>query len=113
MKTNEILELNFKKEENRQIIQKVLRKIKPLANYDISEDIPLNVLEKLIAKYEYKYDHRISVITCNSYEGEMVNYTANISISNYSKIKPIHGCCIYELFAKIVILYYSLARKEN
>ena len=47
MKTEQILNLDFRKEENQGIIQKVLRKIKPLSKYS-DEVVPIEAIEKLV-----------------------------------------------------------------
>ena len=41
MTTEEILNLDYRKEESKTKIQKVLRKIKPLSKYSEEDDIPL------------------------------------------------------------------------
>ena len=48
MKTEDIINLDCRKEENKEIIQKVLRKIKPLSRYPDGCDIPFEAIEKAI-----------------------------------------------------------------
>ena len=46
MKTEDILNLDYREKENKQIIQKALLNIKPLSKFS-DEKIPLEALEKL------------------------------------------------------------------
>lgn len=104
MKTQDILELDYRKKENKIIIQKVLKKIKPLSKYS-DETIPFEKLEKLILKisekYEYSPEFHISSYT-HIYYGFIKN-TSNDGII-YEKV---YGICIYELYAKMAIKMYS------
>lgn len=105
MKTQDILELDYRKEENKNIIQKVLRKIKPLSKYSDEEIIPFEKLEKLILKisqkYEYSPEFHISSYT-HIYYGFIKNMSNDRII--YEKV---YGICIYELYAKMAIKMYS------
>ena len=59
MKTEQIMNLDCRKEENKEIIQKVLRKIKPLSKYSVDECIPISALEKAITVMTKKYNMHI------------------------------------------------------
>ena len=59
MKTEDIINLDCRKEENKEIIQKVLRKIKPLSRYPDGCDIPFEAIEKAITVMCKKYCLRI------------------------------------------------------
>ena len=56
MKTEQILNLDYRKKENKEIIQKVLRKIKPLSKYSDEVDVPIEAIEKLIHVLVQKYE---------------------------------------------------------
>ena len=56
MRTDQILNLDYREEESKEIIQKVLRKIKPLSRYSLDEDVPIEALEKLIKVMVHKYE---------------------------------------------------------
>lgn len=108
MKTEQILNLDFRKEENREIIQKVLRKIKPLSKYSDEEQIPLEAIEKLVRVLCQKY-----MITP---QWMMMTYKAgidniySISVKTTTKhewLGNVHGMCLYEVFAKLSIKMYS------
>ena len=62
MKTEDILNLDYRKEENQEAIQRVLRKIKPLSKFSEDENIPFEKLEKLIGLYQNKYAIKIQYI---------------------------------------------------
>ena len=61
MKTIELLNLDCTKEENAEIIQKALKKIKPFSN--IKGKVDLELLEKYISKVTVKYHIMIQWIT--------------------------------------------------
>lgn len=110
MKTKEILNLDFRKEENKIIIQKVLRQIKPLSKY--TDEIPIIDLEKTLKVLCVKYNF------CQS--NFYIDFKANkdypvykIVFMNVNKQYKIYGICLYELFAKSVIQIYTLTRKEK
>ena len=112
MKTDEILNMDYRKKENKIKIQKVLRKIKPLSKYSEDEDIPLVILEKLIAKYQKKYDVKFSYIMISTADAdEVIIYSASLRNSEGKWLKNIYGAFIYELFAKVNIFIYSEVKK--
>lgn len=113
MKTEEILNLDYRVDENKTIIQKVLRKIKPLSNYDISEDIPFDKLEKLLVKYIRKYNFYVQAIYPIFMPDGVEIYRAVVADKSTKKmIKSVYGCCLYELYAKLNIYFCYLSRKE-
>ena len=108
MTTEEILNLDYRNDENKNKIQKVLRKIKPLSKYS-DEDIPLIDLEKLILLYQKKYNVKFSYIMMNT-ESIMI-YTASLKTDEGKWLGNVYGAYIYELFAKVCISMYSKAKK--
>lgn len=110
MTTEEILNLDYRKDENKSKMQKVLRKIKPLSKYSEEEDdIPLTALEKLILMYQKKYNVKFSYIMMNT-EGIMI-YTASLKTDEGKWLGNVYGAYIYELFAKVCISMFSKAKK--
>lgn len=109
MKTNEILDLDYRIDENKQIITKVLKKIPPLAKYD---EIPLEALEKAISSITKKYAIMIQYI-CPTYEkGNDSIYCVSLKlICPYEWLGNVYGCCLYEAMAKTAIKMYSEVRK--
>lgn len=113
MKTNEILELDYRDESNKQIIQKALSNIKPLSKF--SDEIPLEALEKLLHMICNKYKVWIRYISQDpraSDDGDVWRCEI-VDESTLHLMRKIYGICIYELFAKIVIYLWSENKKEK
>ena len=110
MKTEDILNLDYRKEENQEAIQRVLRKIKPLSKFSDDENIPFEKLEKLIGLYQNKYAIKIQYIIPN-YEGSIIYSASLLRSDNFKWIGNIYGMCMYELFAKIAIKMYTEIKK--
>ena len=110
MKTEDILNLDYRKEENQESIQRVLRKIKPLSKFSEDENIPFEKLEKLIGLYQNKYAIKIQYIMPN-YEGSIIYSASLLRTDNFKWIGKVYGMCMYELFAKIAIKMYTEIKK--
>lgn len=110
MKTEDILNLDYRKEENQEAIQRVLRKIKPLSKFSEDEIIPFEKLEKLIGLYQNKYAIKIQYIMPN-YEGSIIYSASLLRSDNFKWIGNVYGMCMYELFAKIAIKMYTEIKK--
>lgn len=110
MKTEDILNLDYRKEENQEAIQRVLRKIKPLSKFSEDENIPFEKLEKLIGLYQNKYAIKIQYIMPN-YEGSIIYSASLLRSDNFKWIGNVYGMCMYELFAKIAIKMYTEIKK--
>ena len=110
MKTEDILNLDYRKEENQEAIQRVLRKIKPLSKFSDDENIPFEKLEKLIGLYQNKYAIKIQYIIPN-YEGSIIYSASLLRSDNFKWIGNVYGMCMYELFAKIAIKMYTEIKK--
>ena len=115
MKTSDILELDYREKENKQIIQKALLKIKPLSKFSDEKQVPLEALEKLLHMICSKYKVWVSKITQEpiaSDNGDIWRCEI-VDESNLSTIKDIYGICLYELIAKIVIFLWSENKNER
>ena len=110
MKTEDILNLDYRKEENQEAIQRVLRKIKPLSKFSEDENVPFEKLEKLIGLYQNKYAIKIQYIIPN-YEGSIIYSASLLGSDNFKWIGNVYGMCMYELFAKIAIKMYTEIKK--
>ena len=114
MTTSEILDLDYSDEVGKELIQKALRKIKPLSKFDIEEEIPLDVLEKLISKYQHKYCLMINYITPTFVPEERNMYCATCKRTDTLEyIGNVYSSTIYELFAKLSIKFYYETQKGN
>lgn len=115
MTTKDLLNIDYREEKNKFIIQKALLKIKPLSKFSDEEYVPIEAIEKMIHLICSKYKVWIKDITLDSQSNEMYDiFRCNvIDESNLEYIETIYGICTYELFAKIVILLWSKKDKLN
>ncbi len=114
MKTEQILNLDYRKEENQEIIQKVLRKIKPLSKYSEEEQVPIESLERTISVLTNKYEIQPQWITCSYRDTVLGIYSCGIKTSDTHKwLGTVYGMCVYELLAKMTIKMYSEIKTNN
>lgn len=115
MTTNDILNLDYRKEENKYKIQKVLLKIKPLMKYSDEEQIPIDALEKMIYLICKKYKVWIRNITQSPLSSDDGNVWSCqiVDTDSIEIIKEVYGICIYEIFAKIVIFLWYAKEKSK
>lgn len=115
MTTGEIMNLDFRKEESREIVQKVLRKIRPLAKCSEEEDVPMEMLEKVVRVVCLKYNvwvYRISQ-DIHANENETIWSALLVNDADMKDIGYVYGISMYELFAKMAIKLHSLVRGEK
>ena len=112
-KLKEILNLDYRLEESRERIQEILHKIKPLAKYE--DMIPVEKVEKVVGVLSRKYGMVVREILLMHDPSNSENiYCAVIQDYNSKEvIRRIHGCCVYELFAKVAIYMYDRSRKKG
>lgn len=115
MKTEQILRLDYREEESKEIIQKVLRKIKPLSKYsDEHGDIPLEAIEKLIRVLYQKYEITPQWMSMSLNEPIVNIYSIGIKTTTDHKwLGTVYGMCLYETFAKLAIKMYSEIKQGN
>lgn len=107
MKTEQILNLDYRKKESQEIIQKVLRKIKPLSKYS-DEFVPLEAIEKLIHVLVQKYEITPQWMMMSYFEPTLSIYSISIkTTTDYKYLGTVYGMCLYEVFAKLAIKMYS------
>lgn len=105
MTTKDILELDFRDDKSYMIMQKVLKKIDPLAN--IEGKVPIEKLEKLLFLFQRRYCIEFNWIFV-SHEDEQPVYT--ISMRNtYTDVGMgyVHGITLYEVVSKAVVAIWS------
>lgn len=106
---SQLLNKDYYKDNNDEVFQNVLRKIKPFKNIPKDEEISLELLEKLIYKYECKYDIMINYICPTYIPDERRMYSVTFRNTNKKVIKEftrVYGSTIYELYIKIALFYY-------
>lgn len=114
MTTQELLDLDYYVEENKTLIQKALRKIKPFSKYEMDKEIPLLKLEMLVSKYQHKYCLMINYITPTYIPEERNTYCASIKRTDTMKyLENVYATSLYELFAKLCIKFYYEVEKRN
>lgn len=114
MKTEQILNLDYRKEENREIIQRVLRKIKPLSKYSDETDIPIEAIEKLIRVLTQKYEIMPQWMNMSYFEPILGIYSISVKTTiNHEWLGTVYGMCLYEVFAKLAIKMYSDVKVKN
>lgn len=114
MKISSILGCDYREKKNKILIQKVLRKIKPLSKYPDGKLIELDEIMNVINKITVRYNVSIQwcTIICNK---NGVN-TFHITIMNddtYKPIQSIFGGYIYEVYAKALIAMYNMYKTNN
>lgn len=113
MTTKDVINLDYREEENQEIIQKVLRQIKPLSRYSDESKIPFSALEKAISVMCKKYCMRIRDFMPDVWAND--EYTiwraTLINETNLKTIDTIYGISLYEVFAKCAIRLYAEVKK--
>ena len=108
MKTVQILNLDFRKEEGHEIIQKVLRKIKSLSSYSDESNVPIEAIEKLIRVLVQKYEIIPQWMTMSYFEPSFGIYSIGVkTTTEHEWLGTVYGMCLYEVFAKLAIKIYS------
>lgn len=119
MNTKQIMELDFRKEESKEIIQKVLKQIKPLSRYSDECEIPLNAIEKVLFAIYHKYGYGIqyAMPSFNSNDKNIVWHVRIMRMQKDSQkilnIDTVYGISIYEAMAKATIRIYAEIRKRT
>lgn len=110
MTTNQIMELDCREEENKEIIQKVLKKIGPLSKYSEEEQVPFEKVEKLVTILSKRYNMRVRDFVPDvwSNSNESIWRATIIDDNNLRAIKLVYGLSVYEVFAKAAICMYSV-----
>lgn len=109
MTTNQILQLDCRSEENKEIIQKVLKKIGPLSKYSVDETVPFEKVEKLVTVLSKRYNMRVREFVPDvwSNSNETIWRATVINDTNLQMIKMVYGLSVYEVFAKVSICMYN------
>jgi hypothetical protein len=114
MTTGEVLNLDYTKEENKKIIQKALRLIKPFKNESIDKNIEIEKLEKYIKLTLGKYNMILRIIIDRYANEKYLVYCSCIMDSqNLHILRNIYSMSIYELYCKICIFIYSKIKSQS
>ena len=108
MNTQDILNLDYRKKENQEIIDKAIRRIKPFDKLKPGERITLEMLENVVGKYCRKYAVMMQYITPTFMRGEINYYSCSIKETMKHKwLGNVYAHTMYEVFAKVLIKIYS------
>lgn len=113
MKTEQILNLDYRKEESQEIIQKVLRKIKPLSKYSDESNIPIEAIEKLVHVLVQKYEITPQWMSMSYFEPIGIYSIGVKTTTDHKWLGTAYGMCLYEVFAKLAIKMYSEVKSGN
>ena len=115
MRVRDILQLDCREEENKKVIQKMLKKIKPFSKYE-DEDVEISKIEKFIGVATKKYDLYVRDIMFASIVTDNNEILYNLHLYRESDLQiicEIYGCELYELMAKTAIYIYALIKNEK
>lgn len=112
MTTKEIINLDYREEKNKKVIQRVLRQLKPLSKYS-DEDIPFNAIEKAIVVMCKKYTMKVNSLALDMLANDehIIWKVWLINDTNLKTIDIIYGITLYEVFAKTAIRLYAEIKK--
>lgn len=126
MKTDEILNLDCTKQKNKEKINKILWKIKPVARilekngYMKTEQAPLELLEQALHGIMLHYGYRTQGINPYYEEGEdkenrFIFYSVSLLKIRETRdwIGNVYGKTMWETVAKIIIKVYADLKKEK
>lgn len=113
MTTKELLELDWREEENQRKIQKALKQIKPLSK-EVGI-VPLEKMERAIKIMCEKYRLWIRELCPDVDAGDkhIIWRAIVIDIDNLKTIGVVYGCTLYEAIAKTTIFLYSETRGRS
>lgn len=112
MTTKDILDLDCREESSRVIIQKALRKIKPLSKCGEDADVPFEKIEKVITVLSKNYNMRVREFVPDVWSNSKETIWKAIVLSEDNlTMSYIYGISTYEIFAKVAIYMYLLRNK--
>ena len=119
MKTEDILNLDCRKPENKKTIEKYLLKVKPVKKlYDKEGELTIELLEKAMHGIILHYDFSIAVQGIRPhYDGEKFIYYV-VDVLRDAKGERtwcgcVYGVTMWEVVAKIIIKIYGEIMKER
>lgn len=117
MKTDDVLNLDCTKDENKKKLNRFLYNIKPIVKQmgeDKTKQIPLSVLEKTLHNISIKYGYRNQGVNDYYEKQEFKFYTVSIvKKADNSWIGNIYGKTLWETVAKQIIKIYADVLKER
>lgn len=104
---NYLVDLDYREERSRKIIEAELKKIKPFKKFE--HEIPFEALEKLIGVIQKKYNMFIREIVPDESANEkfMIWRCSIYDLKNLRLIRNVYGISMYELFCKVVLVMFE------
>ena len=115
MRVRDILQLDCREEENKEVIQNMFKKIQAFSTYE-NEDVEISKIEKFIGVAIKKYDLYVRDIMFASIVTDNNEILYNLHLYRESDLQiicEIYGCELYELMAKTAIYIYALIKNEK
>lgn len=112
MTLDQILDLDYRKVEDAEEIQKELKKIKPLSKCK-EKEVPLTMIEKLIYVLSKRYKVGIVCVECDIWS-KRDSIIWRVKIVLYTSLESnvyIHGISLYEAMVKTVLYMYQVKDK--
>ena len=117
MKTDDILNLDCAKQENKNKLNGFLCKVKPVAklmeknNIKKGEVIPIEILEKALNVICVHYGYRTQGISSYFEDGTFKFYKVSVLDKNRQWKGNVYGLTLWETEAKTIIKIYALIKK--
>lgn len=115
MKTEELLDLDYRKEESKNLINEALKNIKVINKHSRADKVELEVIEKFVGIVCRKYNVMAMYLTPSYLDNNKENlYTLSFREKYGDKkwLGNVYGMCLYEVMAKAAIKLYAMV-KEN
>lgn len=119
MNAKQILDIDYRIEENKKELNKFLWKVKPARklfeknNYTKTQLIPLELLEQIIHGICKRYGYSQQGIKEYWENGEFVYYNCSVLNSKREWVGYVYGKALWELEAKLLIKIYAEIMKEK
>ena len=121
MKTEDILNLDCRKEENRMKLNSFLYKVKPIQRRmeklgkGRGVEVPMEVLEEVMQGLCLRYGYRIQHIIPSFDTDRFIFYNSSITKRRDTvlRVGNAYGCTMHETIAKIIVKIYADIRKEQ
>ena len=113
-KIEHILNLDYSDPQDRQAIDKTLRRIKDFKKYSMDVQIPLDKLEKLVFMLVNKYEITPQCINIIYDASIKCLYSVSVKTTyNHVWLGRVHAMSIYELFVELCIKLEAEIKSKN
>lgn len=110
MNIKDIVNLDFREQDNKNIIQEWLNKIPYIQKNNTDLDTLINFTHKICRKYKIWLKIKNDPFVHKDYDVWSSTLIDDLTLETINKI---YGMCIYELFAKQLLYLYAYTRKKR